>query len=97
MGTIVAISDVGATSVEVNTRAVPGRSKSAVLAADQILKGQAAGQITIQFTQTDFFVGYPGIGAGQYRIFFLKTPGGEVRIYKPILSVRSCHLRLSGH
>jgi hypothetical protein len=84
MGTVLAISDVGSTSVGGANGAIQARSMLGELQVDHVLKGPAEiGSLQFRFAQPDVFIGYGGVGVDSYRMFFLKRSGGRYEFVSP--------------
>jgi hypothetical protein len=84
MGTVLAISDVGSTSVGGANGAIQARSMLGELQVDHVLKGPAEiGSLQFRFAQPDVFIGYGGVGVDSYRMFFLKRNGGRYEFVSP--------------
>ena len=73
MGTVLATSDVGSTSIGQPNGAVQARSMLGDLQVDRVFKGRSETKsLQFRFSQPDGFIGYAGVTARSYRIFFLK-------------------------
>jgi hypothetical protein len=84
MGTLLATSDVGSTSVGEPNGAVQARSMVGDLHIDRVFKGRPEiTSLQFRFVQPEVFVGYAGVAAGSYRIFFLKRTGDRYELVSP--------------
>lgn len=72
-GQVVAVSEEGRASINTQGRPVPARRMVATLRAFRVLKGPAgANTVSFVFLVPDVPLGYAGVGAPQFGLFFLR-------------------------
>jgi hypothetical protein len=85
VGQVIGVSEDGAASVEVGGRSVPARRMLARLHVSRVLKGRAdASDISFGFVIPDVPLGYAGVAANQFGMFFLRrSPQQTLEVANP--------------
>jgi hypothetical protein len=81
VGLVAEVYQEGATILDINGVTAEGHGMRARLAVERIIKGESpSGDLIFRFALPDAPAGYPGIGKGQFGVFFLRkgTRGYEI-------------------